>query len=590
MNTQSSKSTIIWTLPLLAALLYLACVPWAEIRGSDEAVFATVAREMIASGNFLHPTFQGQTANIFPLYPWLICLFSGFHAPGVLAIRLPAVLAVFAMAFQAYLVARRHRGIPAGTLAALIVLTSFGAMRVGIFGQAETLHAALLSGAWLSWHSLGALQRRWRLAWGVSLGLVFLDTMAVGLRGVLLFYLPLLFTSMPPRTRRLLRSREHLWWLAAYALVLYVWVGILCPQPLLGWNAMVGSLSGSAVPEGAVRHFFAFPARCLRDYLPWSVFIWVPFCLALRPLEPPGSLCGFLRTAVLTLFICHWMLPGYSSLLMMPALPAMAIMTSFNLPIVMYRQERGWRRTNRLLCVAAVAGLLYSALAWTWVTIGRVTFENCPESSALRTFGFALTIILVTLAVAVAVRGGNPDPRGLAWCMAGFRIVWVVLLAIPAALTIGDREAAARSMLGIMEVADDDQPRMAPVEIPEGETVYLLSERHSFPAQMFYLGHPVARLDKGASLPTMGDVYLVSATQPVFLGWNWERLSGPVDFHQHRRLVPAVSWCDLPGFLWNHERRQYARVRLGESEYPEHASEYFRPQMMSLYRGVPVKQ
>ena len=88
----------------------------------------------------------------------------------------------------------------------------------------------------------------------------------------------------------------------------------------------------------------------------------------------------------------------------------------------------------------------------------------------------------------------------------------------------------------------------------------------------------------------MGDVYLVSATQPVFLGWNWERLSGPVDFHQHRRLVPAVSWRDLPGFLWNHERRQYARVRLVESEYPEHASEYFRPQMMSLYRGVPVKQ
>ena len=588
MHESSSSKSLLWVLPLLAAGLYLLCLPWVELRGSDETVFAAIAREMIESGDYLHPSFQGQSVQVFPLYPWLVCLFSGFQTPGVWAVRLPSVLAVFGMAAQAFLLARRHRDTHAGLLAAAIVLSTLGAFRVGILGQAETLHAFLLSGAWFAWHTLGVLDRRWRLAWGVALGLVTLDVLCTGLRGVFLFYLPLLFTTKPPRTRRLLRSREHLECLAGCALALYLWVTLVCPQPLTGWYAMVGPLSTSAAPEGFFAHLFHFPFRCLRDLLPWAFLVWVPFCLALRPLEPAGSLCGFLRATILTLFLCHWILPGYSSLMMLPVLPALAVTMSFNLPIVMHRQERGWGRVNRVLTTVTLLALLYGMLHWLWVALGRITFLGASEEWAqvLPALGIGIVFLLAFLAAWVWCLGRAPRAEGLLWNVLGLRVAWCALMLLPAFLTHGNREAAAMGLLGenSAPVMQEGPKVECDAELPKDAVVYLLSEKHSFPAQMHYLGHRVERLRKGDPLGA-GPIYVVAESQPLFPGWDWKKLSGPVDFQLHRKLVPSPLVPDWRMLTWSYPGRQYHR----EDVYPETVSpyvrKYFEPVRMNLYRG-----
>ena len=585
MEKAKSNNFLLFSLVLLAGLLYLACVPWAELRGSDESVLATVAREMVAKRSFFRTTFQGENVGIFPLYPWLIALFHGMGLPEVFAVRLPAVLSVFGMALQAAFMARKHRDGEAGALAALIVLTSFGAMRVGILGQTETLHACLLSCAWFSWHSLGAMGRRWSAAWGVALGFVALDVLTIGLRAILLFYLPFFFTAMPPRTRRMLRFPAHLYWLVAFALVLYLWVTLLCPQPLFAWNALVGPLSASALPEGFLHHLFFFPFRCFRDLMPWGLFLWMPFCLALRPLEPTGSLCGFLRTAVLCLFIFYWILPDYSSLLMMPALPAMAVMISFNLPIVLHRHERQW---GKILLVAGILSslqLFYAVVSWFWVAMGRTTFANTDMAFPVAVFGWLVVGVLLLAGVCFWCRGHKVDAARIAWCVAGMRLAFVALFLLPLFLTIGDRRHVARRILG--ESRREGAPQLEASQLPgEHDTVYLYSEDSSFPAQMFYLCRPVRRLRKAEDLPKAEEVFLVSARQPLFPGWNWEKVSGPVDFQMHRQLRPDARKLDWRMFLWNYPGREYARTEMLDEDFPDYARKYYEPRLMNLYRGT----
>lgn len=583
MQNNSFSHKLLWLPVLLGALLYLLCLPWMELRGSDEAVFAAVAREMLETRKFFTPAFQGQPAQIFPLYPWLVCLCSGFQTPGVLSVRLPAVLSVFGLALEAFLVARRHRDAQAGSLAAAIVLTTFGAMRVGIYGQAETLHAFLLSSAWFAWHGLGVLERRWRLAWGCALGLVFLDVLSTGLRGILLFYLPLLLTSMPPRTRRLLRSREHLECLCCLALGLYLWFTLVCPQPLTGWYALVGPLSSSAVPEGFFSHLLHFPLRCLRDLMPWSLFLWIPFCLALKPLEPAGSLCGFLRAVILTLFLLHWFMPGYSSLMMLPVLPGLAVVMSFNLPIVLHRWERGWGKLLRFLSWFSLGLLCYCALHWMWVGLGRITFQGAERGVEL--LGWSLSLFSLALGSWVWWQARRPTGEGLVWLTLGVRLAWIALVVLPNFLTMGDRQYAARKLLG--QIPREEGPREGEaVRVPPGESLYLLPRQKAFPAQMFYTDRRVLRLRKGEAMPRK-TLYVISEQQPLFPGWRWKKLAGPVDFQMHRKLEPSPLLPEGKMLLPNFPGRHYVRRELTPQEFPPHALEYYEPYWMNLYQGEP---
>lgn len=585
MEKAKPNSFLLLSLMLMAGVLYLACVPWAELRGSDESVLATVAREMVANRSFFRTTFQGENVGIFPLYPWLIALFHGVGLPDVFAVRMPAILSVLGMAALADRMARRHRDGQAGAMAALIVLTSFGAMRVGILGQTESLHAFLLSCAWFSWHNLGAMGRRWSAAWGVALGFVSLDVLTIGLRAILLFYLPYLFTAMPPRTRQMLRSNAHLQWLVVYALALYLWVTLVCPQPLFALNSLVGPLSASAVHEGFFHHFFFFPFRCLLDLMPWGLFLWMPFCLALRPLEPAGSLCGFLRTVVLSLFVFYWLLPDYSSLLMMPALPAMAVMISFNLPIILHRHERQW---GRLLLVAGILAslmLFYAAAGWFWVAMGRITFANTDFAFSMTAFAWIVVAVALLTGVFFWCRGHRVDAARIAWAAAGMRVAYVALFVLPLFMTIGDRRYVARKILDHSRGKEVQQTELYPLP-GEEDTIYLYSEDSPFPAQMFYLNRPVHRLRKAEELPKEKEVFLVGARQPLFPGWNWEKVSGPVDFQVHRQLRPNARDVDWRMFLWNYPGRQYERTEMLDEDFPDYARKYYEPRLMNLYRGV----
>ena len=115
-------------LPLIFfwGLLFLAVLPFVEMRASDEAIMAGVARDIIQNHHFLPSDFhfQGRPCTIFPLYPWLVAICSFFREPTAFTVRLPSALAVLGLATLAGRMARQYKSDYAGLTAALVVLTS----------------------------------------------------------------------------------------------------------------------------------------------------------------------------------------------------------------------------------------------------------------------------------------------------------------------------------------------------------------------------------------------------------------------------------------------------------------------------------
>ena len=113
-------------LALLAGWLMLRDLGDASFHDGDEALYASVAREMAASGDLLTPTYWGDPLlNKPPLLYWLMTV-SGEFAPGNFEaqMRLPSALFGLGLLVLVYGMARRLGGAWCGAGAALLMLAN----------------------------------------------------------------------------------------------------------------------------------------------------------------------------------------------------------------------------------------------------------------------------------------------------------------------------------------------------------------------------------------------------------------------------------------------------------------------------------
>jgi 4-amino-4-deoxy-L-arabinose transferase-like glycosyltransferase len=131
MKMPAPDNSVTRTYLLLAAILVVSIVPYfwglgkADIQDVDEAAYGEIAREMVASGDWVSPTLNGKPFDQHPpLGPWMMALSIKLFGATPLAVRLPNALLALVGLLITFSIGRRIAGREAGILAALALVTA----------------------------------------------------------------------------------------------------------------------------------------------------------------------------------------------------------------------------------------------------------------------------------------------------------------------------------------------------------------------------------------------------------------------------------------------------------------------------------
>ena len=273
------------TAALVAAVLYLPWLAAAPVRGALEANRLVASREMLARGDWVLPTLNGEPYLAKPPFQyWLIeAVASTTGLDVLLAGRLVSALAVIALAAMVAAYGRSRVSSFTGLVAGLAVPIAGIVVEKGVVAELETVLAAATGAAGLAFH-LAVVDARKRLLWiglgGLAFGAAFLTKGPV----VLLFLLPAAFAfglaspGARGRTIGVLLAQLGLGVAATLP-----WV--LALHSRIGWDRAIASSESEIL--GRVQHAGAsnaapwwFYARGLPAALGPLVLL-VPFLLAL---------------------------------------------------------------------------------------------------------------------------------------------------------------------------------------------------------------------------------------------------------------------------------------------------------------------
>lgn len=303
------------------AVAYLPHLGTRDLR-LEEGRRATVAREMLASGDFVRPTLYGDTyLHKPPLFPWLVAAASVLTGEvNPLATRLPGVLAVLgcalvALRFAPDVLDRRTRA-----LAALLVLGTSALLDKGTLGEIDATLGLVMAGAlkcwWDGYRPDGPTSRSWLLV-GLLLGLAGL---LKGPAGPALFYLTVGPFLVWQRELWRLFTFGHVGCLVLAVLPAVAWVAELLDRGVVSgphlfavWAHQVGAgaaVGAPADPEARshlIGHYVGFLPQLAGMFFP--AILWLPAAIRCRADGPADGLRRFLLCGVVAPAIAFYVYP-----------------------------------------------------------------------------------------------------------------------------------------------------------------------------------------------------------------------------------------------------------------------------------------
>jgi len=402
-----------------------------------EARYVLVAREMAESNRWILPHLDGQ---IYPDKPpllfWAIALSSSF-ASGVSewTARVPSAIAAVGVCLLTWGMGARLFSLKAGTLAALILITSAGFFWSGRQALPDMLLTLWITGAlWALWEWVVAKRRMAALVAGLCMGLA---TLTKGPVGVVLPVLILLFYVALRRQWRALGGVEILGSIAIFLGVVLSW---FLPAIGQGGLAYVQATLLHHTLERYVRswehtapwYFYlgAFPA----EFLPWTLFL--PQALAVGPQQKPlhsregwwFALCWLV--AILGFFSLS---SGKRDIYILPAFPAAALLVGWLWACWWERaHERRHAWAIRLPALLLGLGLVgFAGGLWGGFEglVPRKSSLLLPSSSDLRVWMYLLTILAGSIIGVAALTGRArwvyTSILGCTWLAMLIAVVWV---------------------------------------------------------------------------------------------------------------------------------------------------------------------
>lgn len=242
----------------------------------DEGRNATAAYEMMESGNWVIPTFNGELRSAKPALLYWLQIFA-YRAFGVneFAARLPSAIAALLTLLVCYELGRSMFTPRTGLITGLIAATTPMLCCAARFANPDALlNLFVCLTLTLFWIGLPSRRTWWFAAVGASAGLAVL---AKGPVGLVLPGAVVLLALLWNRQLNILMTWRLLWGLGAFALVAlpwYVWVALETRGHFLGAFFMTHNVNRFLAPmENHAAGPWYYPAVLLLGLATWSIVL-----------------------------------------------------------------------------------------------------------------------------------------------------------------------------------------------------------------------------------------------------------------------------------------------------------------------------
>jgi 4-amino-4-deoxy-L-arabinose transferase-like glycosyltransferase len=426
MRPDSSTLTTIRSLLVLLALLLpalLAGLGMRPILKIQEARVAETAREMLASGDWAVPRYNGELRlQKPPLSYWLSAASFGIGGVNETSARLPSALFGLLTALILFLWQRREAQMAAAANTVLALVVSFVGLRYFRSGEADApLIFFITAACLLGYDILRYGNQGWRRPlFGLALGLAFLSKGPAGLAVPLAALLGLTFLERrrfdPFAPLRRLFSPAGLALLALTAFGWYAW--ILWRMPDSGWLFFSRQVDETFVSGTHAKPAWWYLAHYFEFFAPWGILLlpaaWWSYRMRGADFPPALRFAWVWLACVFLLLTATVNKQTQYALLLAPP-------TAIVIGHYLAHARNGFARLNRaafrLFCLLGAALLAYLAFQLRhdpWLVLGGTGLIVVPLAlrRLLRADGVSAPVLLVSAASATIYLGGevrSPD-------------------------------------------------------------------------------------------------------------------------------------------------------------------------------------
>jgi 4-amino-4-deoxy-L-arabinose transferase-like glycosyltransferase len=305
------------------------------IRG-EESRRATVAMEMLATGDWIVPRQQGDPNFMSarpPLQSWAMAVIGLLRGQvDTVAVRLPSVMAILLTVLLVYGYCRTFLT-GAGAFAAGAAYATMGqVMELGRLGETDAMFALFVSGSLLLWH--WGVTRQWRPAvtWTVAWLCVALGTLTKGLQAPTYFVAAVGMYLFITRQWRFAMSWSHALGIGVALIVVGLWQAPYIV--MMGFPAVQHIYAGDVSLylndwsfSHVAAHYATYPLRVLGGLVPWSLVL-----LLLLKREVRKGVAAH-RDNLLFVMVCLavalptvWFIPGARTRFFMSMYPCLAVL------------------------------------------------------------------------------------------------------------------------------------------------------------------------------------------------------------------------------------------------------------------------
>jgi 4-amino-4-deoxy-L-arabinose transferase-like glycosyltransferase len=294
-----------------------------SLENQDYLRYAEVAREMIRSGDWIVPRFNGEVfIHKPPLLFWLIALPSTFYGTVTPFIaRLPSAFFAWIGAFVVYLWGRKLWGEDRfGLISSGVLISSYLYFWQGRIARTDMLFSVLILISLYFFYISDREERSYFFASlsFISIGLAGLTKGPVGILFPLLIIF--LFLLSQKRLKRFIQAE----FILGYLIILFIsgaWVLPFLYQ--VGWDSAYQVWKESKIITRQAP-FYLYGLRIWVDFAPWSFFLPFLFYHFWKKEKKTDEV--FLWIWFIGLFLLLTLFPAKASKYLLPAFPALALL------------------------------------------------------------------------------------------------------------------------------------------------------------------------------------------------------------------------------------------------------------------------